>query len=151
MTADRYDATTDPTVLDALATAEPAAPKDRLYVLPTADAEGQNPPSADYIASHAVEVRGATDLRLADDERPMTQLQRLGILSAADRAVLRRLSGELTMAEWMAQPEDQRKAHPWRPDKRLRLVMAARVRGVENAQLMARLCPAMFVSPVRDA
>lgn len=127
-------------------TPEPAVQPDRLYVLPTADEDGQNPPSADYIASHAVEVRGAKDLRLADDDRPMNQLAQLGILSAEDRATLRRLSGELTMAEWMAAPHGQ----PWRPDKRTRLVMAARVKGVQDAQTVARLCPAAFISPVRQ-
>lgn len=104
----------------------------------------------DHPAYPGLSDPGPVSMRLADDGRPMDQLQRLGILSAADRAVLRRLSGELTMAEWMAQPEPQRLAHPWQPDKRTRLVMAARVRGVENAQTVARLCPAAFISPVRQ-
>lgn len=93
-----------------------------------------------------------TDLSLAgaDDARPMTQLGQLGVLSAKDRAALRRLSGDLTLGEWMA--ADPLTRGPWRGvQRRTRLVMAARVKAVQDARLLARLCPSVLIQEVRRA
>ena len=67
------------------------------------------------------------------------------MLSKADRDVLRRLSGNLTLAEWMARPGGR----PWRvTDRRVLLVAAARVKATQDAQLLARLCPDLLIRPV---
>jgi hypothetical protein len=131
-------------------TPEPATPRARLYVLPTADEDGQNPPSADYIASHAVEVRGVDGISLAgaDEELPIVRQAQLGMLSKKDLAALRRLAGDLTLAEWMAEPPERRK--PWRlkePNAILRAMLLTGARAQQRD--MARLAPWLLVPAVR--
>lgn len=96
------------------------------------DADG---PTAALVTAGAV-----TGLSLAgaDDDTPV--IEQLGMLSKADLATLRRISGDLTLADWMATPADARGA--WRVrDRRVLHACAMRVLAVQVAQRTARLAP----------
>ena len=82
----------------------------------------------------------------ADDDTPVAR--QLSMLSKADLATLRRLSGNLTLADWMATPADARGA--WRvKDRRVLHACAMRVLAVQTAQRTARLAPWVLVPQVR--
>jgi hypothetical protein len=85
----------------------------------------------------------------ADEELPIVVQAQRGMLSKKDLAALRRLAGDLTLAEWMVEPPERRK--PWRlkePNAILRCMLLTGSRA--QAQDMARLAAWLLVPAVRS-
>lgn len=78
----------------------------------------------------------------ADDPRTMPELA--PTLSARDRATLRRLAGDETLAEWASHQQG-----PYRvKDTRLLARMQGRAHAYRQARTMARVCPSAYLPAV---
>lgn len=94
-----------------------------------------------------VEVGEVTDLRGADDDRPVTEQR----LNGQDRATLRWLTGNHTLQDWLDKPLAERAGVS--PHCGIASVtplrMAARLKATQDAQTMIRLCPSAYIPELR--
>lgn len=112
-------------------------------------AEVHNPEATDRrpLTGNTAELQASIDLRGADDDRPVTEQR----LTGQDRATLRWFAGKHTLQDWLDKaPEDRTGTPPHLVVKRdVPLRMAARLKAVQDAQTMVRLCPSAYIPEVR--